>query len=438
MNTLPPYVQACVDALENAGYEAYAVGGCVRDDALGLIPEDFDLCTSALPEETEAVFAGNPLVLAGKKHGTVAVITPEGLVEITTYRTEGDYGDNRHPDWVKFVRNIHEDLSRRDFTVNAMAYSPYRGYADPFGGRRDLERKLLRAVGDPVQRFQEDSLRILRGIRFAVKYGLQVEPETERAMHSQAHLMDNLARERVYAELCKLLPLLTAADCVRFAPVLAQVMPELGAEIGFDQRSPHHAYDLITHTANVVENVPGDPALRWAALLHDIGKVPTFTQDETGRGHFYGHAPKGGQMADDLLRRLKAPNALREEVVTLITHHMTKIPPTAKGMRRWLSRLGWDTTRKLLFLQEADMRSKGVDNTQELTQFAPLWDLLEQIRQENACLSLKDLAVNGRDLMALGIQGKALGQTLNALLDAVLDEAVPNEKEALLEYSKKL
>ena len=218
---LPSYVTACLDALENAGFAAYAVGGCVRDACLGLTPHDFDLCTAALPGETEAVFREYPLVLAGKKHGTVGVITEHGVVEITTFRTEGDYADNRHPDWVEFVADIEKDLARRDFTVNAMAYSPRRGFADPFGGREDLKNKVLRAVGDPVTRFREDSLRILRGIRFAVRYGLTVEGETEKAMLSQAQLMDNLARERVFEELCKLLPLVEARDLLRFGPILA-------------------------------------------------------------------------------------------------------------------------------------------------------------------------------------------------------------------------
>ena len=436
---LPEYVQTCVDALEQAGFQAYAVGGCVRDDLLGLTPEDFDLCTNALPEETERVFAHRQLVLAGKKHGTVAVVMPEGLVEITTYRTEGDYADNRHPDWVRFVPDIREDLSRRDFTVNAMAFSPTRGYADPFGGREDLERKCLRAVGDPAQRFREDSLRILRGVRFAVKYHLRVEPETEQAMLSQAPLMDNLARERVFSELCKLLPLVTAEDLKRFAPILGQVIPELGAEVDFDQCSPHHAFDLYTHTAKVTQSVGTDLTLRWAALLHDVGKVPTFTRDETGRGHFYGHADQGAEMADAILRRLKAPNALREQTVSLIRLHMTRIEPTKKSLRRWLSRLGWETVEKLLVLQEADLGGKGVaEDGEEGKQFAVLRDLLEEIRRENACLTLKDLAVNGRDLLALGIRGRALGETLNALLEQVLEEALPNRRDALLDYAENL
>ena len=433
---LPDSILECLNALENAGFAAYAVGGCVRDACLGLTPHDYDLCTSALPEQTEAVFAHKRLVLAGKKHGTVGVVTDFGVVEITTFRREGAYRDNRHPDWVEFVPNVEEDLARRDFTVNAMAYSPKRGFADPFGGREDLKNRVLRAVGDPVKRFQEDSLRILRGVRFAVRYGLTVEAETENAMGSQAHLMDNLARERVFDELCKLLPLVDAEELKRFAPILAAVIPELEPMIGFDQRSPHHAYDLFTHVAHVVAGVPGDLSLRWAALLHDIGKIPTFTQDETGRGHFYGHAPKGAQMAEEVLHRLKAPTVLREQVVFLIEKHMTKLLPEKKTLRRQIGRLGWENVEKLLILQEADMGSKGTGKSEEMEIFPRIREILTEIKAENSCLSLKELAVNGHDLMALGYTGKAVGQCLNALLEQVLDEKLPNEKEALLTFAK--
>ena len=433
---LPEYVASCIEALENASFSAYAVGGCVRDAWLGLTPQDYDMCTSALPEQMEAVFADKRLILTGKKHGTVTVVTDGGPVEITTYRTEGTYLDNRHPDWVAFVPDVETDLARRDFTINAMAYSPTRGYADPFGGREDLKNKVLRAVGDPVQRFREDSLRILRGIRFAVKYGLTVEPETEQAMRTQANLMDNLARERVFEELCKLLPLVTAEDLLRFAPVLGAVIPELEPLIGFDQRSPHHAYDLFTHVAHVVEGVPGDLPLRWAALLHDVGKIPCFTQDETDRGHFYGHAETGAEMANAVLHRLKAPTALREQVVLLIEKHMRKMEPDKKVLRRWLGHWGWDTVEKLLLLQEADMGSKGTGWLPEMEQFGQIRELLEEIREENSCLTLRDLAVNGHDLMALGYQGKAVGSCLKDLLEQVLDEKLPNEKEALLAFAK--
>ena len=433
---LPEYVRACLDALENAGFAAYAVGGCVRDACLGLTPQDYDLCTAALPEQTEAVFAGRKLVLAGKKHGTVGVVTDCGVVEITTFRTEGAYRDNRHPDWVAFVPAIEQDLARRDFTVNAMAYSPNRGFADPFGGREDLKKRLLRAVGDPARRFREDSLRILRGARFAAKYGLRVEKATWEAMVAQSPLMDNLARERVFEELCKLLPLLTVETMDLFAPILAAVIPELAPMIGFDQHSPHHAYDLYTHVAHVVAAVPKDLTLRWAALLHDIGKVPTFTRDATGRGHFYGHAPKGAEMAETVLRRLKAPAALRERVVLLIGKHMTRLEPDKKLLRRQLGRLGWETVEQLLWLQEADMGSKGTGNPGEMSLFPQIRGLLEEIRAENACLTLKDLAVNGYDLQALGLTGRAIGQCLNILLEKVLEEELPNEREALLAFVK--
>ena len=426
---------ACINALEEAGFAAYAVGGCVRDACLGLTPNDYDLCTAALPEQTEAVFADRRLVLAGKKHGTVGVVTEEGVVEITTFRTEGQYRDNRHPDWVDFVENVEADLARRDFTVNAMAYSPKRGFADPFGGREDLKNRVLRAVGDPEKRFREDSLRILRGVRFAVRYGLEVEGDTVAAMVSEACLMENLARERAFEELCKLLPLVNAGDLLTFAPVLAAVIPELAPMVGFDQRSPHHAYDLFTHMAHVVENVPPELPLRWAALLHDIGKVPTFTRDETGRGHFYGHAPKGAEMAEAVLRRLKAPTALRERVVLLIEKHMTRLSAEKKTLRRQVGRLGWEAAEQLLQLQEADMGSKGTGKPEDMTVFAQIRETMEQIRRENACLGIKDLAVNGHDLMALGYSGKAVGSCLNALLEQVLEETLPNEKNALLAFA---
>ncbi len=433
---LPDSILECLDALENAGYAAYAVGGCVRDACLGLTPHDYDLCTSALPRETEAVFGNKRLVLAGEKHGTVGVVTDFGVVEITTFRTEGAYRDNRHPDWVEFVSDVERDLARRDFTVNAMAYSPKRGFADPFGGREDLKNKVLRAVGEPEKRFQEDSLRILRGVRFAVRFDLTVDPETRKAMLSQARLMDNLARERVFDELCKLLPLVDAEDLGQFAPILAAVIPELEPMIGFDQRSPHHAYDLFTHTAHVVAGVPAELTLRWAALLHDIGKVPTFTQDETGRGHFYGHAPRGAEMAGQVLHRLKAPTALREQVVVLIEKHMTRLQPDKKLLRRQIGRLGWETVENLLYLQEADMGSKGTGKPEELAIFPQIRELLDQIKAENACLSLKDLAVNGHDLMEMGFTGRAIGQCLNTLLEQVIDERLPNEKAALLAFAK--
>lgn len=431
---LPETIRQCIETLERSGYNTYAVGGCVRDALLGRTPADYDLCTSALPQETEAVFCRHPLVLAGEAHGTVGVVTDCGLVEITTFRKEGGYRDLRHPDWVKFVPRVENDLGRRDFTINAMAFSPSRGLVDPFGGREDLEKKILRAVGDPAERFREDPLRILRGVRFAVRFRLTVEPETEAAMGREAGLMENLARERVFEELCKLLPLVTAEDLKRFAPILAAVIPELAPMIGFDQRSPHHAYDLFTHTAHVVEAVPPDLTLRWAALLHDVGKVPCFTTDETGRGHFYGHAQTGGDMAEEILRRLKAPNALREEVTTLIRNHMAGAA-TKKSMRRLVSRLGFDTALSLLHLQEADMGSKGTGERNEAEIFP--YALLEEIRQEDACLTVKDLAVDGNDLMALGLTGRAIGQTLQELLEQVLDEALPNEKEALLAFVRR-
>ena len=331
---------------------------------------------------------------------------------------------------MEFVTKIQEDLSRRDFTVNAMAYAPDQGYVDPWEGQKDLEQGILRTVGDPVARFTEDPLRILRGVRFAVRYQLEPERETEKAMFDLVHLMDNLARERVFDEMCKLLPLVKARDLVRFAPVIVRVIPELEPAVAFDQSSKHHIYDVYTHTAHVVENVPEDLALRWAALLHDVAKPQTFTLDEEKQGHFYGHAEQGGILADQIMQRLKAPTALRQQVAFLVEAHMLHLQADKRVLCRRISKVGMENIQALLKLQKADMLGTGVKHHGDLEQVE---QLLEQISREKACLHIKDLAINGQDLKEMGIApGPQMGQILAKLLEQVINEELPNEKEALV------
>ena len=436
---LPQAAEYCINALEAAGYRAYAVGGCVRDSLLGLTPADYDLCTNARPEEISRVFSGHQLLHHGQKHGTVGVVLDGEVFEITTFRTEGGYEDARHPNWVEFVGNVEEDLARRDFTVNAMAYNPRTGYIDPFGGQADLENKILRTVGDPEARFREDALRILRGARFSARFGLTPEPATRAAMEQLAPLMECLARERVFEELCKLLTAATAQDLLTFSPLLTQVIPELTPSVGFQQHSPHHAFDVFTHTAHVVEAVPAEAGLRWAALLHDIGKPASFTRDENGRGHFKGHAQVSCELADSILLRLKAPSALRQQVTELIGLHMTKLEPDKKLLRRRLGKLGAERLEQLLQLQEADMGSKGTGKPENMEQFVEIRGLIREILAEDACFSIKDLAVNGWDLQQAGFApGPNIGKCLHWLLGQVQDEVLPNERTALLQTVKEL
>ena len=431
---IPNSVLELINKLEEAGYETWVVGGCVRDHLMGNAPHDYDCCTAAAPEAMQAIFADRQLVLAGLKHGTVGVVTADGVVEITTFRTEGGYLDARHPDWVRFVRDVKEDLARRDFTVNAMAYSPRRGLCDPFGGQEDLKNGLLRAVGDPVQRFREDALRILRGLRFAARFGFEIEEKTRNAMHTEIAGLDSLARERVLAELEGFLLSARAKDIQDGAELLFRVIPELAPQLGFDQRNPHHEHDIFTHTALVVERTHRDPVMRMAALLHDVGKVDTFTLDKNGVGHFYGHAKVGAEMADGILRRLKCSNALREEVTWLIHHHMDRFPCDEKAARRCLSKNGLLRMERLTRLQMADFGGK-VDEG-DLDEWLAL---LREVDRREGVLTLKTLAVKGSDLIALGIApGRDIGRILNALLARVLAGELPNERNALLEHVQTL
>ena len=424
-----------LERLEKAGHRAVLVGGCVRDSLLGIPPHDYDAATSALPEEIKAACGDLSCLDIGLKHGTITVLSGGISVETTTFRKETTYSDHRHPDAVEFTSELREDLARRDFTINAMAWE--RGsIVDPFDGQGDLGAKLVRCVGDPNRRFEEDALRILRGIRFASRYNLSVEEKTRQAMFDLAPRMESLARERVFEEVNRFLQLAKAEDLLTFAPILAAVIPELEQTLGFDQHSPHHAYDVFTHIAYVTAAVPSEPALRWAALLHDVGKPATFTTDETGRGHFYTHAQVGAEMANTILLRLKAPTQLREEVALLISQHMTKLEPEKRFLRRCLNRLGSDRVERLLQLQEADMGSKGTGKQDQLLQFSQVRALLAEIKAENSCLQLKDLAVNGNDLLALGLTGKQIGETLNSLLEQVMDDVLPNDRSVLLEAAK--
>ena len=431
---IPNSVLELINTLEEAGFETWVVGGCVRDHLMGNVPHDYDCCTAAEPEQMQALFADRQLVLAGLKHGTVGVVTEDGVVEITTFRTEGGYLDSRHPDWVKFVRDVKEDLARRDFTVNAMAYSPRRGLCDPFGGQADLKNGLLRAVGDPVLRFREDALRILRGLRFAARFGFQIEEATRTAMHTEIAGLDTLARERVLTELEGFLLAATARDILDGAELLCRIIPELAPQLGFDQKNPHHEHDIFTHTAMVVERAPKEPILRMAALLHDLGKPATFSLDEKGVGHFYGHAGLGAKMAEDILRRLKCSNALRDEVTWLIAHHMDRFPCEEKSARRCLSKHGLPRMERLTRLQMADFGGKVDDG--DLDEWL---GLLREVDAREGALTLKTLAVKGKDLIGLGIApGKQVGELLNRLLSMVLAGELPNQREALLEYLRKM
>ncbi|MBR5529491.1 MAG: CCA tRNA nucleotidyltransferase [Oscillospiraceae bacterium] len=434
---LPQQVVYCMETLEEAGYQCYVVGGCVRDALLGKTPQDYDLCTDAVPEKIAELFEKHELVRTGEKHGTIGVVIDHRLFEITTFRTEGGYADSRHPDWVEFVTDIEDDLARRDFTVNAMAYNPKEGYVDPWGGQQDLEDGVIRAVGDPDTRFTEDPLRILRGMRFAVRLGFWVAEPTRQAMLRQAPLMDTLARERVFSELTQFLLFASAQDILDYEPLLSQVIPELKPCVGFLQHSPHHAFDVFTHIAHVTGGAPALPAIRWAALLHDTGKPACFTQDETGRGHFYGHAKISGEIANEVLLRMKASTALRQHVVWLVESHMIPFEPEVKSLRRRMARYKTEPCCDLLALQKADFCNKGTGG--DSAYFEEIYRLIRQIEKEDLCMTVNDLAINGNDLMAMGfVPGPKMGKVLNTLLSYVQEELLVNTRDELLDAARKM
>ena len=436
---IPEDVRAVLQSLQAAGHEAWCVGGCVRDLLLGGAPEDWDITTSALPEETMAVF-GRRAIPTGLRHGTVTVVTGRLRVEVTTYRQDGTYRDHRHPDSVSFTRSLEEDLRRRDFTVNAMALGLDGRVRDPFGGRTDLERRVLRCVGEPDRRFGEDALRIMRGLRFTAVLGFSIDPATAESIRRNRELLRDIAAERVRVELEKLLCGRAAARVLRDYPeVLGVWMPEILPMVGLDQRNPHHCYDAWEHTIHSVEAVRPDVALRMTMLLHDLGKPSCFTVDEQGVGHFYGHPKVSRELAADILRRLKFDNCRRDLILSLVENHDRVFPRTEKGIRQALRLLGEERLRLLLEVKRADNLAQApayqAENQREIRRAETI---MEDILQADRCFSLRQLALSGRDLTAMGITGPAVGRTLNALLDKVVEEELPNEPAVLLRTAAEL
>lgn len=441
MIQIPEHALTVVERLERYGYEAYVVGGCVRDSLLGRSPKDWDVCTNALPEEVLRVFRRFHVIKTGLQHGTVTVMVSHQPVEVTTFRIDGAYTDNRHPDSVNFVSRVEEDLARRDFTINAMAYNPTRGLVDAFGGQEDLRAGIIRCVGEPDARFNEDGLRILRALRFAARYNFGIETETAFSIHRNRHLLENVSVERIFAELKGILVGEGVLGMMQaFPDVFAVIIPELAPAIGFDQRNPHHCYDVWTHIAHAVQAGPADEVLRLALLLHDIAKPATYTLGEDGKGHFYDHGQVGADMARDILLHLKSDTATLQNVVTLVREHDRVLPTTAPGMRRLIGKLGVGTLQQLLSIKQADMSAQSThEREQKQATLREARLLLEDVLDEAPAFTVSDLAITGRDLIALGVKpGPAMGNILKTLLSEVQDELLDNTPGALSARAREL
>lgn len=440
MISLPKGVRFILSRLREKGYEAYTVGGSVRDSLRGQAPSDYDITTSALPDAVKEIFSDCRTVDTGILHGTVTVLADGKPYEVTTYRIDGDYSDLRHPKCVSFTRSLREDAARRDFTVNAMAYSEEDGIIDFFGGREDLENRLIRAVGDPDTRFREDALRILRALRFAATLDFTVEKDTAAAVKRNKTLLCHISAERIREELCRLVRGKAAYRILsEFREVIAEVIPELALQFDFCQHTPHHIYDLYEHTLHTVDAAENTAVIRLAALLHDVGKPQCFFRDENGVGHFYGHEEVSADLADKRLRALRFDNKTRERIVLLIRKHGVVLPKTERSLKRLLASVGEEAFFELLSLKRADNASLAPMHADRIKEIDALESQARELLSRKPCLSLSSLAIGGEDLIAIGVpRGKRIGELLKAALSAVIDGSVENEREALIALVKKM
>ncbi|MDO4805246.1 MAG: HD domain-containing protein [Lachnospiraceae bacterium] len=435
---LPEKVKYIIERLEEHGFEAFAVGGCVRDSILARDPKDWDITTSARPEQVKGLFRRT--VDTGLKHGTVTVLLGDDQYEVTTYRIDGAYEDGRHPLTVTYTANLADDLLRRDFTINAMAYNDRCGLVDMHGGMADLQRKVIRCVGLADERFDEDALRIMRAVRFSAQLNFTIEEDTRRSVASHAQNLKKISAERIQMEIVKLL---TSPHPEKWADlyelgITAIILPEFDRCMETPQETPHHWYNVGEHTLLVLGAVSDNKVLRLAALLHDIGKPEVRFHDSLGRDHFKGHDRKGAEMARDIMRRLKFDNDTTDKVVQLVLYHDYRPLPEPAAVRRAVYKIGKELFPLYLELQWADYHAQSLYKREEKKErILAVSRIYEEILREDDCLSLKDLKMNGNDLLAMGIRGKEIGAILDAALSEVLDDPDRNEREWLLAFAKK-
>ncbi len=435
---MPKQVEKAIDMLYLSGFEGYIVGGCVRDTVMGKKPSDWDIATSATPDEVLEIFKAFKTIPTGIKHGTVTVVIDHLHMEITTFRTEGTYSDNRHPDCVAYAKTLKEDLSRRDFTMNALAYNHKSGIIDYFGGLSDIKQMTIRCVGDPDKRFSEDALRIMRAIRFASVLSMTMDETTHLSIHKNRELLKNISAERISSEFNKLI----LGDYVEkilheYKDVIGVFIPEIIPTFDFDQRNFHHIYDVWGHIVCSVASSPKLIYVRLAMLFHDIAKPQCLKFDNYGIGHFGGHPKKGKEISRQVLRRLKYDNATIKIVGFLVLYHDTPLTPQKADIKHWLSQYGKALVQLLLEVKIADNLAKNRNFPKRLIEAKECRAVLRKIIKNDECYSLKQLDVNGSDLINAGFsEDKTLGNILNNLLTAVIDEKCENKKEKLLEYAK--
>lgn len=436
---LPEQICQILQRLEDAGFEAYVVGGCVRDYIMGLTPHDYDITTAATPDEVCAAFSDCKVIETGLKHGTVTVLFKGISVEITTFRADGEYSDGRHPDSVTFTRNIADDLSRRDFTMNGIAYSPLHGLVDPFGGEADIRAKVVRCIGEPHKRFGEDALRILRALRFSAVMGFEIEEKTAIAIHKLKNTLGKVSKERIFTELNRLICGMDVRRVMMdFSDVFAEILPPLEVMIGYEQHCIYHNSTVYEHTARAVENAPAEPALRLAMLFHDMGKPLCKIEDMEGAYHFPGHANESMRLADELLREYKSSNEMRERIITIVKYHDYPLDLSPKHIRRLLAKVGMERFRDIMYAHMADDGAKAAFCAYRIDIARQAIEIAEQITAEQACLSIKDLAVTGADLKEIMPPSPQMGKVLKQLLEEVLEETLRNDKQALMKRAEEL